>query len=161
MTFDNFRTSTVDFEIRKISEDGTYYHEEIKMSKEDVQWEIIKLLCPKLYRHGITFECHRGWGALIYDISLKLEKLIEEIENQIFLRERKKLENPEIYAIQVKEKYGTLRFYMSYGNDEIINLIKAVEYLSKHTCEICGAHGKLRRESWIKTRCDNCYEEKI
>lgn len=62
-------------------------------------------------------------------------------------------------AVQVKEKFGTLSFYMSSGNDEIWNLIREAERKSAKTCEECGKPGKLRGGGWIKTLCDECAKE--
>lgn len=60
----------------------------------------------------------------------------------------------QVVAMQVKEKYGSLRFYHG-GGDEIIDAyVTFAEYLSERTCEVCGATGKQRDGSWIVTRCD-------
>jgi hypothetical protein len=63
-------------------------------------------------------------------------------------------------ASQVKEKYGTLRFYMSSETDEMDAAIHKAEYLSSKTCDICGKAGRLRGEHWVQTLCDKCVEEK-
>lgn len=62
-------------------------------------------------------------------------------------------------AAQVKEKFGGLRFYMTSGDDEIYQAISEAETLSHYTCEECGNHGKKRDLAWIRTLCDNCYNE--
>ena len=60
------------------------------------------------------------------------------------------------YAVQqVKEKFGTLRFYAP-GNDRIYHLISLAEWLSAETCEDCGRYGKIREGGWIRTLCDKC-----
>lgn len=60
------------------------------------------------------------------------------------------------YAVtQVKEKFGTLRFYAP-GNDRIFRLINLAETMSAETCEDCGAYGKIREGSWIRVLCDKC-----
>jgi hypothetical protein len=64
-----------------------------------------------------------------------------------------------IRATQVKEKYGTLRFYLSASTDEMENIIDEAERLSAITCEQCGADAKLRGTSWVTTLCDQCYEK--
>lgn len=109
-------------------------------------WKEIYKQCPKLYKHGIAFECGIGWSNIINDLSLKIEKILED--------------NPdyqEIYAIQVKEKYGTLRFYLQTETDEITNLISEAEALSSQTCESCGEPAKMRGKRWIETLCDQCF----
>jgi hypothetical protein len=62
-------------------------------------------------------------------------------------------------ALQIKEKYGTLRFYWT-GRlskeaearvDEAIDLAEA---RSACTCELCGEEGRLHRKGgWLMTRC--------
>jgi len=57
-------------------------------------------------------------------------------------------------VFQVKEKFGTLRFYIGKGSDEMFKLIDDAERDSKTTCEVCGVPGKLRIDGWMKVLCD-------
>lgn len=59
-------------------------------------------------------------------------------------------------VIQVKEKFGELRFYVNYGSDKIYDLIEEAEEKSAEICEICGKPGKLNEGNWLRTRCKNC-----
>jgi len=63
-------------------------------------------------------------------------------------------------AFQVKEKYGTLRFYMDLPTDEMFSLIDEAEEQSAHTCEVCGKPGEERYGGWVSTLCDECHELK-
>ena len=90
---------------------------------------------------------------------------------------------PQVEAIQVKEKYGTLRFYYTsipskesleknkkrpgslecmFGVQE--GVISVFEQLSAQTCEKCGKmDGVTQTDGWIVTLCPECmkaYEEK-
>lgn len=112
-----------------------------------MNWEEIKAKCPRLYREPLTFECGIGWVNIIHDVSVKIEKILEEKPDYF-----------EIFAVQAKEKYGTLRFYMSTETDEIIDLISDAEALSSQTCESCGEPAKMRGKRWIEVLCDTCYE---
>lgn len=56
---------------------------------------------------------------------------------------------------QVKEKFGTLRFYCNW-NDQIRKYINLAERLSAVTCEQCGKYGRLTGKSWVKTECEAC-----
>ena len=121
--------------------------------------ELDKLLVvsfPKLYRNRyaspqVTCMCwgfpKRGWFQLIWDLSEKLEKLIPDVAED---------PNDSICAFQVKEKFGTLRYYMSHYTDEMRTIINEAEKASAYICEDCGAPGTLRNISWIKTLCDKC-----
>lgn len=65
----------------------------------------------------------------------------------------------KVYAVQVKEKFGGLRFYLSCETDEIRKLVRAAEKESYMTCETCGQPGKHRPDlSWILTLCDEHYD---
>jgi len=59
-------------------------------------------------------------------------------------------------ASQIKEKFGTLRVYMTYETNEIERFISEAENLSSKTCEECGSIGVLRNDTWIRTLCDKC-----
>lgn len=54
---------------------------------------------------------------------------------------------------QVKEKYGTLRFYTSASTNEQRAYINFAESMSAVTCEVCGNKGKRSDYGWVETRC--------
>ena len=56
-------------------------------------------------------------------------------------------------ASQVKEKFGTLRFYMSTSSEEMEAIISAAEKRSAITCESCGKKGRVRGRRWLYTAC--------
>ena len=135
------------------------------------------------------FSCGSGWYKLIYDLSAKLEPLIAAMpeacqcstngvnhprhEGECPLCIDKTWEwkgeispanCPKFYdlrpkASQVKEKYGTLRFYMTTSTDEMDKLIDEAEAASATICEDCGAPGETRGGGWIRTLCDVCLAE--
>ena len=59
-------------------------------------------------------------------------------------------------ASQVKEKFGTLRFYMTSATSEMYDLVQEAEEKSATICENCGKPGKLRSGGWIRCLCDEC-----
>jgi hypothetical protein len=67
---------------------------------------------------------------------------------------------PQVVAKQVKEKFGTLRFYYEGGNDYIDGMIAMAEAMSAHICETCGKPGTLRGRGWLYTACDEHAREK-
>lgn len=78
-----------------------------------------------------------GWEPLIRRLSEKLEEAILKIP---------KGKRP--CASQVKEKFGTLRFYMTSETDEMWEWIRTAEAQSAKTCEECGAPGQVRSVKW-------------
>jgi len=70
----------------------------------------------------------------------------------------KKYEPYHPSASQVKEKFGTLRFYMSTETDEMSKIIDEYERKSEVTCESCGKPSKLRNcYGWVYNCCDKCW----
>jgi len=69
---------------------------------------------------------------------------------------------PQLEAVQVKEKYGGLRFYLSgYPiqpeiDAKVSAYINFAESLSYVTCEHCGSPGKQQGSHWVFTLCDDC-----
>lgn len=94
------------------------------------------------------FECGDGWFKLIYDLSEKIEVLINALPEN---------EQSGIYASQVKEKFGTLRFYMSGATDEIYDLITEAEIKSGEVCETCSEPSIPLGSGWIVNQCRSCY----
>ena len=91
------------------------------------------------------FECGDGWFELLRDC---IEGIKEVCERNGF----------DVYALQVKEKYGILRFYLSTTASELDDIIEAAEYRSSKTCETCGKEGYLAKQSgyWWHVTCDDC-----
>lgn len=56
-------------------------------------------------------------------------------------------------ATQVKEKFGTLRFYVHRATPEQYAYINFAESMSAVTCEVCGGRGKRNNSGWLYTRC--------
>lgn len=83
------------------------------------------------------------------------EELLDNLESMIKVYEKRVI--GQIEAVQVKEKFGSLRFYI-YGdsNDRIDAFIDFAESISESTCEICGKYGAAKDGAWIKVRCDDC-----
>ena len=90
----------------------------------------------------MSFDCDDGWFDIIYDLCSEIDCILTDEDRLTFTVD------------QVKEKYGTLRFYTSWESPEITKLIRAAEDLSSETCEICGKKGKLMISGgWYKTIC--------
>jgi ribosomal protein L37AE/L43A len=86
------------------------------------------------------FECGDGWFNLIDELSSKIIELDKNVE-----------------AIQVKEKFGGLRFYITSSTNDVHELISLYEHKSFTICEECGQPGMLRTDKgWWRTLCDKC-----
>jgi hypothetical protein len=67
---------------------------------------------------------------------------------------------PQVTLDQVKEKFGTLRFYYTGGDDYISGMVSLAESMTAVTCEECGNPGSSRGGGWIHTYCDPCEEKR-
>jgi len=94
--------------------------------------------------NGDYFPTGKGWKKLVF-------KLVDDINKM----------DSSIEVLQVKEKFGGLRFYIgateSNKYKEIDVLIDIAEQESYHICESCGTtKGVSTKGSWVKTFCDKC-----
>lgn len=96
------------------------------------------------------FECDDGWFDLLDSLCAQLTMLKPGAEDG---------EPLPLTALQVKEKYGTLRFYLGACTDEALTLVDFAEAMSAKICEACGNRGRTRGTTWLKTLCDVCARE--
>ena len=92
------------------------------------------------------FECGDGWFNI-------LDQLMGNIQHHIDWKNKKEEVVAQVTLNQVKEKFGTLRFYYSGGDDYIDGLVTMAESMSGVTCEECGLPGTQTQGGWIKTAC--------
>ena len=94
-------------------------------------------------------ECGNGWSEL-------LKPIFDYIENY----NKDKDDKNKIEVCQVKQKFGSLRFYTSFSTDELDELIEKAENESAHTCELCGSKENIGYTcGWITTCCEKCVKE--
>lgn len=99
-----------------------------------------------------------GWGRWIsvdagwYPLVIATDQRLAELD-------------PDYVVQQIKEKFGTLRYYCAPSGDdpgpELLDALDAItddaERVSAMTCERCGEAGVLQRTRyWAKTLCNSC-----
>ena len=92
------------------------------------------------------FECGNGWFTI-------LDQLMGNIQHHIDWKNRTEEVVTQVTLDQVKEKFGTLRFYYTGGDDYIRGMVTMAEAMSGVTCETCGKPGTRTGGGWIKTVC--------
>ena len=97
------------------------------------------------------FDLSPGWETLVHCLCLVLESEISSLPEEI---------REDITCAQVKEKFGTLRFYMTNETPSMSGAIRMAELMSAYICETCGEPGEQRSGGWILTLCDKHAEEK-
>lgn len=94
-----------------------------------------------------TFNEYYSWASDVYRAN-QMEKIKDEKPKEV------PAEHAQVVAVQVKEKFGGLRFYVNGATDEIYNYISFAESMSYHTCEECGAPGERYTDGWHTTLCE-------
>jgi len=97
--------------------------------------------------YPVEIRCDRGWYQLIIDCDLELAAI-----------------DPDYEVFQIKEKFGTLRFYfspskgMEHFRRKMNEIVGVYESVSSYKCELCGQMGAtLKRNSGrFKTTCKLC-----
>ena len=80
------------------------------------------------------------------------EQMCEEIRDEL-----EKVGLLDEYRItQIKEKYGTLRWYSHFTTDGLEAIIRKYEDLSAYTCIHCGKRATRVTLGWISPFCDEC-----
>lgn len=120
----------------------------------DGWYNIIDILCGML---------SRKLEQAKYELKFALEhpdnkyiKPIPELEANLAKAHK---ELPTI--LQIKEKFGGLRFYTGNTSDVDDAYISFACAMASRTCEVCGDPGEKRDTGWIKTLCDKHYQERL
>lgn len=129
-----------------------------EMSIGDGWFDIIDKLCSNIQGHIEHISKQRKWNTewneRVNDPDHKWTSFVP--------RETRAVPElvEQVVAVQVKEKFGTLRFYYTGGDDYIRGLEAMADSMSAVICEDCGKPGKLRSGGWVRTLCDGHAEEK-
>ena len=121
---------------------------------------------PKQTLMAFGMECGDGWFDLIDTICKAIQN---QTEHMNYLWPNLKF---RLVAVQVKEKYGTLRFYNDFiyadGLEEhdrdklekyinqVNGMVSFAEFMSGRICEVCGQKGSLDGGSFPRCRCKEC-----
>ncbi len=115
------------------------------MATEDYRFERFESKFPNVFKEGCYIECGKGWDEIIDELCTAIEPLCAPAH---------------ITAIQVKEKFGGLRFYMSGAGADIYSHIRRAEEKALGTCERTCTPGKLRTDiGWMRVLCDDEYNK--
>lgn len=115
------------------------------------------LKCIEKYAsEDLTLYGLEGWKNIILTALNKLKQISKEY-------------NVDINVDDIKEKFASLRIYVSLGNvsetdktlvwEKVHQVTEEAEEASEHVCERCGKSGELREGQWLQTLCDDCYLE--
>lgn len=100
-------------------------------------WEIIRVLCGQI-------DSYTKWRNNTREALLKDNPYNHKIPDEV----------PQVVVMQIKEKFGGLRFYYEGGDQFIRGLVTMAESWAARSCEECGHPGESRSGGWIKVLCD-------
>jgi len=109
-------------------------------------WSQLQEEYKDLLGENFYFECNTGW----YNILRCFLRLV------LHEKEHSPEKFEEFHVYQIKEKFGTLRVYLSSTTEKVVAAVQYAELLSSCTCETCGRPGERRGGGWISTLCDRC-----
>ena len=122
----------------------------------DGWYNIIEAMCSDITNHirneRFNIDLVNKWNTKLAEAEANNFEDWEEWKP----REYREVPEPiqDVIAIQVKEKFGGLRFYYSGGDDYIRGIVSMAECMSYRTCEVCGSPGTSNNEGWIRTLCE-------
>ncbi len=107
---------------------------------------------PSVFKNLQYLECDEGWHNLV-------DKLCSVMENYIKHQLPDDIQD-EVYVVQIKEKFGGLRFYISHSDPFLDGAIAMAERMSYTICESCGNPADKKTPTpvrrIIKTLCESC-----
>jgi len=133
--------------------------------------ELDELLCKK-YPHMMVnrdksmmetcmcwgFDCGDGWFPILDQLMGNIQHHIDWNNKNFEKGYAQYKQVPQVTLDQVKEKFGTLRFYYTGGDDTIDGMVRMAESMSGVMCEECSAPAETHGPGWIRTICKPCEE---
>ena len=109
---------------------------------------------PKMFvgRYG-GIAVGEGWANI-------LVQLCQNIQHHLDWKNKDSEVVPQVVIEQVKEKFGSLRFYYQGGDEYIAGLVSMAESMTGVTCQDCGDVGETRQGGWIRVLCNTCEAER-
>ena len=133
------------------------FSQRCEMSIGDCWYDIIDMLCGNIQNHIDKVADRRKWAIKWND---EVNDPNDDWSDKGYIK-REERPVPElveqVVATQIKEKFGTLRFYYHGGDDYIRGLEAMADSMSAVICEECGSPGVARsteKRRWVKVLCD-------
>jgi hypothetical protein len=129
--------------------------------QQHIDWNTKNISDAKRYNNALSlYQKKRDDSELIkwynYGNGEPNEACLKRVRDAVFNPVRKIAPKKihQVVATQVKEKFGTLRFYYEGGDETIHGMVSMAESMSSVMCETCGAPGELRGLIWRYTSCE-------
>ena len=113
--------------------------------KEELQQKLLETY-PNYFSTNFYIECDDGWYDILDNMMYTIKKHEYHIDQIKKLYPERELEYTQLYFLQIKEKFGTLRIYTMGGDFYTRGVIDMAEGLSSRICEFSGNKGKIRKK---------------
>ena len=116
-----------------------------EMSIGDGWFDIVDLLCANIQNRIDNVADQRNW-AIKWNRQVNDPDYNWTAKSSFLEREERKVPEliEQVVVTQIKEKFGTLRFYYHGGDEYIQGLEAMAESMTSRICEVCGCSGKSR-----------------
>lgn len=104
------------------------------------------------------FCINKGWWPVVEALCSNIQNHIDH-RNEQYNTYKRGEPVQQVVALQIKEKFGGLRFYYTGGDDTIRGMVYMAEAWANRVCEDCGAPSTKKTTGWIKTVCDEHYKK--
>ena len=98
-----------------------------------------------------------GWYNIINSVCVCIQSHTDNHQAKKHLTPAEFRETIQVKIVQIKEKFGGLRIYVSNGNDYVRGAIEVAETLAHKTCATCG--GVADEASKWRRQCASCKKE--
>ena len=100
-------------------------------------------------------ECSEFWFPIIDRLCAKIQAYVDDKYSKLLH------DAVQIEATQVKEKFGSLRFYYEPYDQQVEEFILEAEIETEKTCCRCGTmeNVKMTKSGWVQPLCPKCTKE--
>lgn len=117
--------------------------DKIKIKFFNICWDILSIFhCIPIYTELDAMP--KGWRKAF---GIQMCKEIKRSLKEHHVLSKFRIED-------IKEKFGTLRFYYNAAPDEVSDIVQKYEYISYYTCIVCGKPAPFVTEGWISPYCE-------
>jgi hypothetical protein len=120
---------------------------------------------PKIFNptigqpYGMNWQVPDAWIPVIDILCGAIQKHIDTFSR--WSKEKEDWVKPQqVTCVQMKEKFGGLRFYINGGDEQVEGMISMAEHMCYNMCQHCGTRENLGvTGGWITICCKSCSEE--
>lgn len=117
---------------------------------------------PKIFEsyegnpYGVNWEAPEAWLPVIDDMCGAIQSYID---NVVWYKDGEEFRPQQVKCVQMKEKWGKLRFYTRGADKTVEGMISMTTYICRQMCESCGTRENIGiTDGWVSICCKPCYD---